>query len=106
MDMSIRYLPHTGTAGSSTSRRIALLAPPWLPVPAHGYGGTERVIALLADGLTAAGHDATLSAAAGWRPGARLVAPLDEPPPVIGAAPDEEAFHTMSAYLARHEFDL
>ena len=38
--------------------RIALVAPPWLPVPPVGYGGTERVIALLADGLVERGHDA------------------------------------------------
>jgi glycosyltransferase involved in cell wall biosynthesis len=77
-----------------------------LPVPPNGYGGTERVIALLADGLAAAGHDVTLFAAAGSRTDARLVAPLDEAPAVIGGAPDEEAFHTMAAYLARTEFDL
>ena len=99
--MTISYLPHTGVPTGPSSLRIALVAPPWLPVPPHGYGGTERVIALLADGLTAAGHDVTLFAAAGSRTAAHLVAPLDEPPPVIGAAPDEEAFHTMAAYLAR-----
>ena len=104
--MTISYLPHTGAPTGPSSLRIALVAPPWLPVPPHGYGGTERVIALLADGLAAAGHDVTLFAAAGSQTAARLVAPLDEPPPVIGAAPDEEAFHTMAAYLARDEFDL
>jgi len=104
--MTISYLPRTGVPTGAAPLRIALVAPPWLPVPPHGYGGTERVIALLADGLAAAGHDVTLFAATGSRTDARLVAPLDEPPPVIGAAPDEEAFHTMAAYLARHEFDL
>ena len=103
--MTISYLPHTGPPGAR-SLRIALVAPPWLPVPPLGYGGTERVIALLADGLAAAGHDVTLFAAAGSQTAARLVAPLDAPPPVIGAAPDEEAFHTIAAYLARDDFDL
>ncbi|MEO1064162.1 MAG: glycosyltransferase family 4 protein [Actinomycetota bacterium] len=41
--------------------RIALIAPPWLPVPPPGYGGTELVIDLLARGLVAAGHDVTLA---------------------------------------------
>jgi len=104
--MTISYLPHSGPATDSRCLRIAIVAPPWLPIPPNGYGGTERVIALLADGLTAAGHDVTLFAATGSRTGARLVAPLDEPPPVIGASPDEEAFHTIAAYLARHDFDL
>src|SRR5262249_249442 len=103
--MTVSYLPHTGSPGPD-SLRIALVAPPWLPVPPHGYGGTEGVIALLAAGPAAAGHDVTPFAATGSNTGARLVAPLDEPPPVIGAAPDEEAFHTMAAFLARDEFDL
>jgi len=108
--MTVSYLPHsgpkTGSPAGPTSLRIALVAPPWLPVPPHGYGGTERVIALLADGLVAAGHDVTLFAAAGSRTAAHLVSPLDEAPLVIGAAPDEEAFHTMAAFLARDDFDL
>jgi glycosyltransferase involved in cell wall biosynthesis len=40
--------------------RVAMIAPPWYPVPAEGYGGTERVIALLARGLRAGGHHVTL----------------------------------------------
>lgn len=42
--------------------RIALLAPVALPVPPVGYGGTELVVAQLADGLVARGHDVTLFA--------------------------------------------
>lgn len=40
--------------------RIGLIAPPWIPVPPPGYGGTEAVIANLARGLTERGHDVTL----------------------------------------------
>jgi glycosyltransferase involved in cell wall biosynthesis len=40
--------------------RIALIAPPWLPVPPTSYGGTEAVIATLAEGLEEAGHDVLL----------------------------------------------
>lgn len=39
---------------------IALIAPPWLPVPAPAYGGTEAVIDQLARGLQAAGHEVLL----------------------------------------------
>jgi glycosyltransferase involved in cell wall biosynthesis len=39
---------------------IALIAPPWLPVPAPAYGGTEVVVDHLARGLVAAGHDVLL----------------------------------------------
>jgi glycosyltransferase involved in cell wall biosynthesis len=40
--------------------RIALIAPPWLPVPPPGYGGTEVVVDRLATGFHAAGHDVLL----------------------------------------------
>jgi glycosyltransferase involved in cell wall biosynthesis len=36
---------------------IAIIAPPWLPVPAPAYGGTEAVLDELARGLGAAGHN-------------------------------------------------
>ena len=42
--------------------RIGLLAPIALPVPPVGYGGTERVVSLLAEGLAARGHEVTLFA--------------------------------------------
>lgn len=40
--------------------RIAVLAPPWVPVPPPLYGGTELVIDQLARGYAAAGHEVTL----------------------------------------------
>jgi hypothetical protein len=39
---------------------IAIIAPPWLPVPAPAYGGTEAVLDELARGLQAAGHEVLL----------------------------------------------
>jgi glycosyltransferase involved in cell wall biosynthesis len=42
--------------------RIALLAPPYLPVPPKAYGGTEKIVSLLCEGLVARGHDVTLFA--------------------------------------------
>ena len=42
--------------------RLMLTADPELPVPPRLYGGIERIIALLADGLAARGHDVTLVA--------------------------------------------
>ena len=49
------------------SLRILLLMDPLIPVPPILYGGYERVIADLAAGLTARGHDVTLWAAPGSR---------------------------------------
>lgn len=40
--------------------RIAVIAPPWLPVPPPAYGGTELVLDGLCRGLAAAGHDVLL----------------------------------------------
>jgi glycosyltransferase involved in cell wall biosynthesis len=42
--------------------RIAVIAPPWTPIPPPLYGGIELVVDELARGLVAAGHDVTLFA--------------------------------------------
>jgi glycosyltransferase involved in cell wall biosynthesis len=42
--------------------RIALVAPPWAPIPPSLYGGIELVVDLLARGFVAAGHDVLLFA--------------------------------------------
>lgn len=41
---------------------ICIIAPPWLPVPAPAYGGTEAVLDQLARGLRRAGHHVLLVA--------------------------------------------
>lgn len=53
--------------------RIALVAPPLLPVPPPAYGGTERVIHALAEGLHRLGHDVTVFASADSSVSCRLV---------------------------------
>jgi glycosyltransferase involved in cell wall biosynthesis len=63
------------------SLRIAMLAPPWIPVPAPAYGGIEEVIRLLCDGLTAHGHRVTLFAPPGSASRAEVVHVLEEPKP-------------------------
>src|SRR5512141_3306559 len=47
---------------SQSPLRIALLSPPFLPVPPPGYSGTERVVGALAQGLHDRGHAVTLFA--------------------------------------------
>jgi glycosyltransferase involved in cell wall biosynthesis len=42
--------------------RIAMVAPPWVPVPPPAYGGTEAVVDQLCRGLASAGHEVTLFA--------------------------------------------
>jgi glycosyltransferase involved in cell wall biosynthesis len=52
--------------------RVAQIAPLYEDVPPRTYGGTERVIAALCDGLVERGHDVTLFATGGSRTDARL----------------------------------
>lgn len=40
--------------------KIAIIAPPWVPVPPPAYGGTEAVLDTLARGLQDAGHEILL----------------------------------------------
>jgi hypothetical protein len=40
---------------TSMRRHVVLLAPPWHPVPPHGYGGIEAVVALLTESCAPVG---------------------------------------------------
>lgn len=53
--------------------KIALLAPPYLSVPPKAYGGTEKIVSLLADGLVKRGHDVTLFATGDSQTQAKLI---------------------------------
>jgi len=76
--------------------RIAMLAPPWIPVPAPGYGGIEEVVRLLCEGLTARGHAVTLFAPPGSDSSADVVTLLHAP------HPDEIQFaHFEADHVAR-----
>lgn len=59
--------------------RIAQIAPLYEDVPPATYGGTERVVAGLCDGLVAAGHDVTLFATATSTTTARLEPAVHSP---------------------------
>ena len=67
--------------------KIGLVCPVWFPVPPEAYGGIERVVALLADGLVDAGHDVTLFASGDSQTRARLES-------VFHTAPSEWIGHT------------
>src|SRR5580700_1856845 len=68
-----------GPAGAAL--RIAMLAPPWISVPAPGYGGVESVVNTLTEALVGRGHDVTLFCAPGSASEATVVTLLDEPHP-------------------------
>lgn len=87
--------------------RIAVIAPPYFAVPPAGYGGIERVVAALVEGLSSAGHDVTMVAAAGSSGPATVVSPL-RAAPVLGdpSAVTDEQYHALWAYRRAGEFDL
>ena len=58
--------------------RIAHVAPLYESVPPKLYGGTERIIAYLVDGLVDLGHDVTLFASADAETRATLVPVRDQ----------------------------
>ena len=88
--------------------RIAMIAPVWIPIPPEGYGGIERVIALLVDELTKEGHDVTLFAAGPSRTTARQVIYLEEAPTEHMGETLFDACHVGQAYrdIADREYDV
>jgi glycosyltransferase involved in cell wall biosynthesis len=77
--------------------RIGILAPPWFAVPPLRYGGIEVVVALLADGLVARGHDVTLFASGGSVTNARLSARFAAPPSALLGRTEPELAHALLA---------
>ncbi len=69
--ISLRTVAHSAP---QEALRIAVVAPPWYPVPPVGYGGIELVVALLVRELRRLGHHTVLFATEG-SPGARGLAP-------------------------------
>jgi glycosyltransferase involved in cell wall biosynthesis len=94
-------------------RRIAMLAPPWIPIPPPGYGGIEFVVALLCDALVERGHDVELFCAPGSRSKAKVRPLLESPHPesiersLFEADHVGRAFDAFDAAAGRGEpFDL
>jgi glycosyltransferase involved in cell wall biosynthesis len=91
------------------SVRIGLLAPPFEPIPPRGYGGTERVVAVLADELVARGHEVTLFASADSRTRARLEPTVERAVWSDGRYSDDEPFRAIAighAYARASSLDV
>ena len=86
--------------------RIAVLAPPWFPVPPSGYGGIEWVVWLLADGLVEAGHEVTLFASGQSRTKAALEYVFEEAPSDDIGRTFPELRHALHCYVRQQDFDL
>ncbi|HEY9723014.1 MAG TPA: glycosyltransferase family 4 protein [Oscillatoriaceae cyanobacterium] len=91
--------------------RIALLAPVALPVPPTGYGGTELVVSMLAEGLVARGHDVTLFASGDSHTSARLESLYPQSLEAVGVRDKRtyqayEAAHVRDALSRASRFDV
>jgi glycosyltransferase involved in cell wall biosynthesis len=85
--------------------RVAMLAPPWIPVPPPGYGGIEQVIALLVAELTERGNTVVLFAAPGTESEAHVLSPLEGPHPDEIEMSLYEVDHVASAFARIEEAD-
>lgn len=86
--------------------RIGILSPVWFAVPPTGYGGIEWIVALLADGLVAAGHDVTVFASGDSRTAARLAAVWERAPSERIGQTYWELRHALACVRRAAEFDV
>jgi glycosyltransferase involved in cell wall biosynthesis len=80
-DAADRLTAGAPEGSTELSLRIAMLAPPWISVPAPGYGGVESVVNTLTEALVRRGHDVTLFCAPGSVSHATVVTLLKESHP-------------------------
>jgi glycosyltransferase involved in cell wall biosynthesis len=85
--------------------RIAILSPPWFPVPPTGYGGIEWIVSLLADGLAAREHEVTLFASGDSRTKATLSAVYEHAPSELIGRSVPELRHVLAALERAGDFD-
>src|SRR4051812_47819458 len=86
--------------------RIAVIAPPWAPVPPKLYGGIELVVDLLATGFQAAGHEVLLFTTGDSTSAVPRKWVLEEAEGQRIGMVVPELRHLMYAYEAVHDFDI
>ncbi|MDQ3944227.1 MAG: glycosyltransferase family 4 protein [Actinomycetota bacterium] len=85
--------------------RIAVIAPPWVPVPPPAYGGTEVVLDGLCRGLTEAGHEVLLYASGDSTCPVARDFTFELAPGVESISPAAELRHVIRGYDAVRDFD-
>jgi glycosyltransferase involved in cell wall biosynthesis len=85
--------------------RIAIVAPPWVPIPPKSYGGTEVVVDTLARGFAAAGHDVLLCATGDSSCPVPVVATRGTAAGTLTLGSDVEIAHVVEAYDAIRRWD-
>ena len=87
--------------------RIALLSPPFLPLPPRGYAGTERVVTALAVALHERGNDVTVFAPGDSDLPCRVIPVIDQALWPRGIRGDLSAYLRNAALIAReHSFEF
>ncbi len=89
--------------------KIAILAPPYLPIPPPRYGGTERIVSLLTEGLVKRGHDVMLFASGDSRTSAKLSSVFETSLGNSGfdkGNNDKPLLHYEACYNRASEFDI
>lgn len=84
--------------------RIAIIAPPWVPVPPPAYGGTEAVLDYLARGLTRLGHDVLLYATGDSRCEVPVRWVREQAAGTVGTGAATELHHVVNAYATVREW--
>jgi glycosyltransferase involved in cell wall biosynthesis len=86
---------------------VALIAPPWYPVPPDAYGGIELIVALLARKFEQFGHCVTVFAHPDSKPAGTLRSPTGTPPD-IGSIGNgfHDAYHALTAYADLDGVDI
>jgi len=86
--------------------KIGFVAPPWLPVPPVGYGGTESVIDRLARGVQARGHEVCLVTTGDSTCPVPTVGVYPRPPSVPIGDAVSELHHLVNGYAAIADCDV
>jgi glycosyltransferase involved in cell wall biosynthesis len=89
--------------------KIGIVGPIWLDIPPTKYGGTEEVVANLANGLVADGHDVTLFAPATTTLQSKLIPTVQQPLRTANIEWTNVAYtlyHISEAFDRADEFDI
>lgn len=84
--------------------RVAIIAPPWVPVPPPLYGGTEAVLDYLARGLRDAGHEVVLFASGDSTCEVPILYCRDTAAGTVDGGAVTELHHAVNAYEAIFEW--
>lgn len=85
--------------------KIAIIAPPWVPVPPPAYGGTEAVLDTLARGAQSAGHDVLLYSTGDSTCPVPLASTFERALGTVSTGAASELCHVVEAYERLVEWD-